>query len=134
MESRLAPGLFIESGADAICEVAGLWSKVCSSIGGGVTAGLARVASAGEERVELHSLLATEMALPSFVVSVAKLGFAVVKREGGDVGTEVGGFVSGASMKLPSSSSNSWLTSMAVSSESDAGITNGFDRHTASGS
>lgn len=134
MESRLAPGLFRESGADAICEVAGLWSKVCSSTGGGVTAGLAGLASAGEERADVHSSLATEMALPSVVASVAKLGFAVVKQEGGDVGMEAGGFVSGTSGKLPSSSSSSWLTSMAASSESEAEITNGFDHHTASGS
>lgn len=106
MESRLAPGLFRESDAEAICEVAGLWSNVCSSIEVGETAGLAGLASAGEGRAELHSLRATEMALLSITVSVAKLGFAIGKWGGSDEGTEIGGSVSGTSGNLPSSSSS----------------------------
>lgn len=106
MERRLAPGLFRESDADVISEVAGLWSKVCSSIEEGETAGLAGLASAGEGRAELHSLCATEMGLFSITVSVVKLGFAMGKWGGSEDGTEAGRSASGTSGNLPSSSSS----------------------------
>lgn len=125
MLTRLVPVHVRESDADAICEVAGLVSMVPSKVVGDVTAGLAGLASAGEERAELQSLLAMETAFVSITVSLVKSGFVVAGTQGAEEGTAAGGTEEGILVEVPSSSSNTWGSSIDVSSESVAGITNG---------
>lgn len=125
MLTRLTPVHVRESDADAIYEVAGLVSTVPSKVVGEVTAGLAGLASAGEERAELQSLLAMETALVSITVSLGKLGLVEVGSEGVEEGTVEGGTEEGILLELPSLSSNAWGSSIDMSSESVAGITNG---------
>lgn len=115
---------FKESDADAICEVAGLVSTVPSKVVGDVTAGLAGLASAGEERAELQSLLAMETALFSITVSPVKL-VTVVGKGIAEAGVVVREAEEGSLVKLPFSSSTAQGSSMDVSSGSVAGITNG---------
>lgn len=128
MLTRLVPVHVRESDADAICEVAGLGSAGPLKVVGDVTAGLAGLASAGEERAELQSLLAMETAFVSISVSLVKLGLVVVGTRGVEEGTVVGGTEEGILVKLPSPSSNAWGSSIDVASESVAGITDSCGR------
>lgn len=91
MLTRLDPLHIRESDADAICEVAGLVSMVPSNVVGDVTAGLAGLASAGEERAELQSLLAMDTAFDSISASLVKLGPVVVRTGGVEDRTVVRG-------------------------------------------
>lgn len=118
----VVPVHFRESDADAICEVAGLASTVPSKVVGDITAGLAGLASAGEDQADLQSLLAMETALVSITVSLGKLGV--------EEGTVVGGTAEGMLVKLPSSSSIAQGSSIDASSESVAGIMYGCCRPT----
>lgn len=130
MLTRLVPVLVRESDADAICEVAGLVSTLPSKVVGEVTAGLAGLASAGEERAELQSLLAMETAFVSITVSLVKLGLVVVGTRGVEEGMVVGGTEEGMLVALPFSSSNAWGSSIDVTSESVAGITDSYGHPT----
>lgn len=125
MLTRLVPVHVSESDADAMCEVAGLVSTLPSKLVGEVTAGLAGLASAGEERAALQSLLAMETAFVSITVSLVKLGLVVVGTRGVEEGIVAGGPEEGMLITLPFSSSNTWGSSIDVSSESVAGITDG---------
>ena len=119
-----------ESDADAICEVAGLVLTVPSKVVGDVAAGFAGLASAGEERAELKSLLAMETAFSSIVVSLGTLALIVVGSIGVEEGTTGGGRTEeGMSLELPSSCSIGWGSSIDASSESVAGITNACGGH-----
>lgn len=119
-----------ESDADAICEVAGLVLTVPSKVVGDVAAGFAGLASAGEERAELKSLLAMETAFSSIVVSLGTLALIVVGSRGVEEGTTGGGRTEeGMSLELPSSCSIGWGSSIDASSESVAGITNACGGH-----
>lgn len=91
MLTRLVPLHSRESDADAICEVAGLISMVPSNVVGDDTAGLAGLASAGEERTELQSLLAMDMAFDSISALLVKLGPVVVGAGGVEERTVVRG-------------------------------------------
>lgn len=128
-ESRLVPVLVRESDADAISEVAWFVSQAPSKVEVDVAAGLAGLASAGEERAELQSLLATETALLSISASLVELGPVMVGKGGAEEGMEAGRGMEGASSKPPLSSSTAWLSFMDVSSESEADITD--DHYTA---
>ena len=123
MLTRLGPVYVRESEADAICEVAGLVSTIPSRVVRDVTAGLAGLASAGEERAKLQSLLAMETALFSITVSLLRLGLTVVGKGGVEERTIVGGPEEGTLFKLPSISSTARGSFMDVTSESVAGIT-----------
>lgn len=105
--------LFRESDAEAMCEVSGLWSNVSLNMDVDISAGLAGLASAGEEIAELQSLLAIEMALLSNIESVVKSGPVVMKDGDKNVAKE-----EGAETELLSSST-AWLSSMNESSELD---------------
>lgn len=67
-----------ESDADAIREAAGLGSAGPLQVVGEVTAAFAGLASAGEERAELQSLLAMETTFVSVSAPWMKLGLLVV--------------------------------------------------------
>lgn len=121
--TRLVPVHARESDADAIREVAGLSSVGPLKVVGGVTAGLAGLASAGEDRAELQSLLAMETAFVSISLWPAKSGLVVVGTRGVEEGTATGGTEGGIVVKLPAPSSSTWGPSMDVGSESVAGIT-----------
>lgn len=112
MLTRLVPVHVRESAADAICEVAGLGSADPLKVVGDVTAGLAGLASAGEEIAELQSLLAMETAFVSISVSLVKFGLVVVWTRGVKEGMVVGGAEEGISVKLPSPVSNKWWSSI----------------------
>lgn len=89
---------------------------------GDATAGLAGLASAGEDReVELQLLLITETALFSISVSLVKLGPVVFSRDGVEEGTDVGGNGKGLAVMPPSSRSQG--SSVSATLESMAGIT-----------
>ena len=122
--TRLVPVYVRESEADAICEVAGLVSTIPSKVVGDDTAGLAGLASAGEERAELQSLLAMETALFSITVSLLRLSLTVVGKGGAEEGTVGGGPKEKISLKLLSISSIACGSFMDVRSGSVAGITN----------
>lgn len=122
MLTRLVPVHVRESDADVMCEVAGLVSTLPSKATGDAAAGLAGLASAGEERAELQSLLAMETALFSISVSLGMLGLVVVG-SGGEEGTVVGGTEEGTLVELPSSASSAWGSSIDVRLESVVGIT-----------
>lgn len=126
--TRVVPLHSRESDADAILEVAGLVSVVPSKVEVDVTVGLAGLASAGEERAVLQSLLAMDTALLSITVSPVKSGLVVVGNCGVKEGMETGEAEEGTSSKLPSTA---WLSSMDESLEFDADITNGSDHQTA---
>lgn len=85
--TMLVPVHFTVSDAETICEVAGLVSKVPLKVVGGVTTALAGLASAGEERAELQSLLAMETAFVSITFSLVKLGLIVMGTRGVEEGT-----------------------------------------------
>lgn len=108
---------FRESDADAICEVAGLvpTSPLKVVVVDDVTAGLAGLASAGDERAELQLLLAMETAFISITVSPVKLGVELVGTRGDEERTVAAGAEQGMLVKVPSSSFGA--------SESVAGIT-----------
>lgn len=89
---------------------------------GDATAGLAGLASAGEDReVELQLVLVMETALFSISVSLVKLGPVVFSRDGVEEGTDVGGNGKGLPVTPPSSRSQG--SSIAATLESMAGIT-----------
>lgn len=97
---------------------------------GDATAGLAGLASAGEDRdVELQLLLAMETALFSISDSLVKLGPLVLSRDGVEEGTDVGGSWNGPPVTPPSSRSRG--SSIAGTSESMAGITSAWGSFTA---
>lgn len=108
--------------ADASCEVAwsgsvGLWHVV-----GDATAGLAGLASAGEDReAELQLVLVMETALFSISVSLAKLRPVVFSRDGVEERMDGGGNGKGLPVTPPSSRSRG--SSIAANLESMAGIT-----------
>lgn len=107
--------------ADASCEVAwsgsvGLWHMV-----GDATAGLAGLASAGEDREVELQLLVMETALFSISVSLVKLGPVVFCTDGVEDGTDVGGKGKGLPVMPPSSRSRG--SSIVATLESMAGIT-----------
>lgn len=106
MLTRLVPVHVRESDADAICEVAGLVSTLPSKVIGDVAAGLAGLASVGEERAVLQSLFAMDTAFVSITVSLVKLGLVVVGTRLVEEGTVLGGTEEGILVTLPSSSSN----------------------------
>lgn len=130
---RLLPVLFKGHDEDITHEVAGLVSRVPSKVEVDVAAGLAGLASAGEERVEPQSLLAMDTALLSSIVSLVELGFVLAGKKENEEGTKVGGGEKGTSSKPPFFSSTASLFSMDASSESDAGITDLSDHHAAFG-
>lgn len=97
---------------------------------GDATAGLAGLASAGEDRdAEPQLLLAMETALVSISDSLVKLGPLVLSRDGVEEGTDVGGKWNGPPVTPPSSRSQG--SSIAGTSESMAGITSARGSFTA---
>lgn len=89
---------------------------------GDATAGLAGLASAGEDReVELQLVLVMETALFSISFSLVKLGPVVFSRDGVEEGTDIGGNGKGLPVTPPSSRSRG--SSIAATLESMAGIT-----------
>lgn len=112
MLTRFAPVHVRESAADAICEVAGLGSAEPPKVVGDVTAGLAGLASAGEELAELQSLLAMETAFVSISASLLKLGLVVVWTRGVIGGMVAGGTEEGLTVRHLSPLSDKWWSSI----------------------
>lgn len=96
---------------------------------GDATAGLAGLASAGEDReAELQLLLAMETAFVSISVSLVKLAPVVFSRDGVEEGTDDGENGKGLSVKPPSSRAQGSF--IGATSESMAGITRAWGSFT----
>lgn len=120
-----------ESDAEAICEVAGLGSDKPFKAVGDSTAGLAGLASAGEDKAKLLLLLVTKRAFVSISV---KLGFAVAGTRDVKERPLVEGTVEEVLDPFPFPSCNTWAFSIAGGSKSVAGIASSLGHPTSFGS